>query len=51
MTRLRALPENAQRWVARCEDDENSCAPCKNNGGRTYRNRQAAYTLTFTPED
>lgn len=35
--------ENAQRWVAQCEDDANSCTPCKNNGGRTYRNRQAAY--------
>lgn len=39
----RALPENAQRWVAKCSMDENSCDPCKNNNGRTYRNRQAAY--------
>lgn len=36
-------PEAAQRWVARCEDDDSSCSPCKNNNGRTYRNRQAAY--------
>lgn len=33
----------AQRWVARCSMDENSCQPCKDNNGRTYRNRQQAY--------
>lgn len=37
------LPENAQRWVVRCADDDDSCQPCKDNDGRTYRNRQAAY--------
>jgi ATP-dependent protease ClpP protease subunit len=36
-------PENAQRWVARCVDDANSCQPCIDNNGQTYRNRADAY--------
>ncbi|MFJ9214238.1 phage portal protein [Streptomyces sp. NPDC102264] len=33
----------AMRWVAVCKDDDNSCQPCRDNDGRTYRNRAAAY--------
>jgi HK97 family phage portal protein len=35
--------ENAQRWVAVCVDDDNSCQPCKDNDGQTYKNREQAY--------
>lgn len=35
--------EAAMRWVAVCKDDDNSCDPCRNNDGQTYRNRRAAY--------
>ncbi|MFF4834095.1 phage portal protein [Streptomyces sp. NPDC001315] len=35
--------EAAQRWVAVCVDDENSCQPCKDNNGQLYRNRAQAY--------
>jgi HK97 family phage portal protein len=35
--------EAAQRWVAECADDANSCQPCIDNDGRTYRNRAEAY--------
>jgi HK97 family phage portal protein len=35
--------EAAQRWVAECADDGNSCQPCIDNDGQTYRNRAAAY--------
>ncbi|WP_405611339.1 phage portal protein [Streptomyces sp. NBC_01508] len=35
--------EAAMRWVAMCKDDDNSCDPCRNNDGQTYRNRAAAY--------
>lgn len=35
--------EAAQRWVARAEDDDNTCGPCRENNGRTYRNRADAY--------
>ncbi len=35
--------ENAQRWVAVEHVDENTCQPCRDNNGRTYRNRQDAY--------
>ncbi|MFD8805571.1 phage portal protein [Streptomyces sp. NPDC059597] len=35
--------EAAQRWVAVCVDDENSCQPCLDNDGQTYKNRAAAY--------
>lgn len=33
----------AQRWVAVSEDDDNTCEPCRDNQGQTYRNRAAAY--------
>jgi hypothetical protein len=36
-------PENAMRWVAVCEDDDESCQPCKDNDGQLYRNRGDAY--------
>lgn len=36
-------PENAQRWVVNAHIDENTCTPCKNNDGKTYRNREQAY--------
>lgn len=35
--------EAAQRWVAVSEDDDNTCEPCRDNNGQTYRNRAAAY--------
>ncbi|MFD6735927.1 phage portal protein, partial [Micromonospora aurantiaca] len=35
--------EDAQRWVAKCEDDDNTCKPCRDNNGRTYKNREQAY--------
>jgi HK97 family phage portal protein len=35
--------ENAQRWVAVAQDDDNVCGPCAENDGKTYRNRAAAY--------
>ncbi|MEU5596827.1 phage portal protein [Streptomyces sp. NPDC020298] len=35
--------EAAQRWVAVCADDANSCQPCIDNDGQTYKNRAAAY--------
>lgn len=35
--------ENALRWVAVSSDDGNTCKPCKDNNGKLYRNRQAAY--------
>jgi len=37
------LIENALRWVAVAHIDDNVCEPCKNNDGKLYRNRQAAY--------
>jgi HK97 family phage portal protein len=36
-------PDNAMRWVAREHIDENTCQPCKDNDGKTYRNRADAY--------
>lgn len=33
----------AQKWVAVSEDDDNTCEPCRDNQGQTYRNRAAAY--------
>lgn len=36
-------PQNAQRWVVNAHIDENTCKPCKDNDGKTYRNRQQAY--------
>ncbi|MFE1192920.1 phage portal protein [Streptomyces olivaceoviridis] len=35
--------ENAQRWVAVAVDDDNTCGPCAENDGKTYRNRAQAY--------
>jgi 2'-5' RNA ligase len=35
--------ENAMRWVAVCENDDDSCTPCKDNAGHLYRNRADAY--------
>lgn len=35
--------ENAMRWVAVCKDDDDSCQPCRDNDGHTYRNRADAY--------
>lgn len=35
--------EAAQRWVAVAEDDDNTCEPCRDNNGRTYKNREQAY--------
>ncbi|KOV86069.1 MULTISPECIES: phage portal protein [unclassified Streptomyces] len=35
--------ENAQRWVAVAVDDDNTCEPCRENAGKTYRNRAQAY--------
>jgi HK97 family phage portal protein len=42
---LAGLPDMqaAQRWVAVAVDDDNTCEPCAQNNGRTYRNRAAAY--------
>ncbi|MFE1205650.1 phage portal protein [Streptomyces sp. NPDC058762] len=35
--------EAAQRWVAVAQDDDNTCQPCRDNDGQTYRNRAQAY--------
>jgi HK97 family phage portal protein len=35
--------EAAQRWVAVAEDDDNTCQPCRDNDGQTYKNRAQAY--------
>ncbi|MFI1562194.1 phage portal protein [Streptomyces sp. NPDC020490] len=35
--------ENAQRWVVKAVGDDNTCDPCRENDGRTYRNRADAY--------
>ncbi|WP_055696497.1 phage portal protein [Streptomyces silaceus] len=35
--------EAARRWVAVAEDDDNTCGPCSENNGRTYKNRADAY--------
>lgn len=35
--------EAAQRWVAVAKDDDNTCGPCRENDGRTYKNREQAY--------
>lgn len=35
--------EAAQKWVAVAVDDDNTCEPCRDNQGQTYRNRAAAY--------
>ncbi|MGW1814079.1 phage portal protein [Streptomyces sp. NPDC002125] len=33
----------AMRWVVVAEDDDNTCAPCRENNGHLYRNREQAY--------
>lgn len=35
--------ENAQRWVAVAKDDDDTCEPCRENNGQTYKNRAQAY--------
>lgn len=35
--------DNAMKWMAVEETDENACQPCKDNNGKTYRNRADAY--------
>ncbi|MGW4670087.1 phage portal protein [Streptomyces sp. NPDC004324] len=35
--------EAAQRWVAVCVDDRNTCHNCRENNGKTYKNREQAY--------
>ncbi|MBT2508816.1 phage portal protein [Streptomyces sp. ISL-98] len=35
--------EAAMRWEAVAEIDDNTCKPCADNDGKTYRNRAAAY--------
>jgi HK97 family phage portal protein len=35
--------ENAQRWVVVAHDDDNTCEPCRDNNGRTYKNRAQAW--------
>ena len=35
--------EAAQRWVVVASDDGNTCHPCRENDGKTYKNRADAY--------
>ncbi|MBD9723454.1 phage portal protein [Streptomyces caniscabiei] len=35
--------ENAMRWEAVAKIDDNTCGPCADNDGKTYRNRAQAY--------
>ncbi|MGW6747634.1 phage portal protein [Streptomyces sp. NPDC055006] len=35
--------EAAQRWVAVCKDDGDTCHNCRENNGKTYKNRADAY--------
>ncbi|HWM95872.1 MAG TPA: phage portal protein [Streptosporangiaceae bacterium] len=35
--------ENAQRWVVKITDDGNTCHNCREQQGRTYKNREQAY--------
>lgn len=35
--------EAAQRWVVVAKDDDDTCQPCRDNAGRTYKNRAQAY--------
>ncbi|MFJ3923022.1 phage portal protein [Streptomyces sp. NPDC090022] len=35
--------EAAQRWVVVAVDDDDTCGPCAENNGRTYKNRAQAY--------
>lgn len=34
---------NARRWSVKAHIDDNVCEPCRDNDGKVYRNRQAAY--------
>lgn len=36
-------PQNAMRWVAVSEHDDDVCQPCADNDGALYRNRKEAY--------
>ncbi|MFI6530507.1 phage portal protein [Streptomyces uncialis] len=40
-----AVPEieAAQRWVVVAQDDDDTCDPCRENDGKTYKNRGDAY--------
>ncbi|MEV5957293.1 phage portal protein [Streptomyces sp. NPDC051987] len=40
---LREGIDNAQRWVAVAHLDDNTCQPCRDNDGKTYKNREQAY--------
>lgn len=35
--------ENAQRWVVKITDDGDTCHNCREQAGRTYKNREQAY--------
>jgi HK97 family phage portal protein len=35
--------ENAQRWVVKITDDGDTCHNCREQDGRTYKNREQAY--------
>lgn len=35
--------DNAMRWEAVEEEDDNTCEPCQENRGKLYRNREDAY--------
>ncbi|MFE0801093.1 phage portal protein [Streptomyces sp. NPDC058812] len=35
--------EAAQRWVVVAKDDDDTCQPCRDNDGKTYKNRAQAY--------
>lgn len=35
--------ENAQRWVVKITDDGDTCHNCRENDGKTYKNREQAY--------
>lgn len=35
--------DDAMRWVVEAHLDDNVCDPCRDNDGKTYRNRAAAY--------
>lgn len=35
--------ENAQRWVVKITDDGDTCHNCREQAGRTYKNRKQAY--------
>lgn len=40
---LRMQPDNAMRWAAVEEIDDDTCGPCRENHGKLYRNREDAY--------